>query len=154
MTAGWIAFAPSGIAAVKETRHATEFLSDAKMQAAELKDDAGRLEAFTRSDMSLVSHAQALNAIKEDVNKLDGLLMKLQDNRGDGAPAQQAALARIHPVAAELASATAAAIDRLNAEPARLNMPAYQDYLEAIYDRASRLDALVNEYADVERNRP
>jgi hypothetical protein len=153
LLAGSVAFSPAAKASVAGSDHVPAILSEAKAEASKLQHDAATLESFTRSDLTLESHAYALNTVKDDVNALSALLVKLRDNRGDVAPAQQVALDRIAPVEAELAAATTAAIERLDKAPDGLRLPAYRGYLEAIYGKASQLAALVAEYVDYGRTK-
>jgi len=118
MLAGWFAFATVATAAGNvESDQVSRILSDAKMQAFQLREDAAQLESFTRSTASWESHSEAIARIKEDVNKMGSLLTKLQDSRNGAAVWQQTAIDRVAPVAKELASNTTAAIERLNKNP-------------------------------------
>jgi hypothetical protein len=136
---------PARAADAVESDQVSKILSDAKVQAFQLKEDAEQMEAYTRSGASWRSHADAIGIIKEDVNKMGALLTKLQSSRNGAAPWQQTAIDRVNPVAKELAANTLAAIERLNKNPQRLNTPDYQNYLEAIVDSATNLaDAITN----------
>ncbi len=149
MLAGWFAFATVATAAGNvESDQVSRILSDAKMQAFQLREDAAQLESFTRSTASWESHSEASARIKEDVNKMGSLLTKLQDSRNGAAVWQQTAIDRVAPVAKELASNTTAAIERLNKNPRRLNTPDYQNYLEAIADSANNLAATITDFVD------
>jgi len=136
---------------IVESDQVSKVLSNAKMQAFQLKEDATNMEAFTRLDTSWETHREAIERIKDDVNAMGQLLAKLQDARGSAAPWQQTAIDRITPVAKELASNTTAAIEQLNKNPRGLKLPAYQEYLEAICDSASNLAATIADFADYGR---
>jgi signal transduction histidine kinase len=149
MLAGCFAFATAAWAAGNaESDQVSRILSDAKIQAYQLKEDASQMESFTRSTASWESHADAIDKIKEDVNAMGRLLTRLQENRNSAAAWQQTAIDRVTPVAKELASTTTAAIDRLNKNPRRLNTADYQNYLEAIADSANNLAATVTDFVD------
>ena len=154
MLAGWVAFAGSPAAAGPvESDQVSRILSDAKMQALQLKEDADQLETFTRSDASWESHADAIGKIREDVNAMGRLLTRLEDNRQLAVPWQQTAIDRVNPVAKELASNTTAAIEHLNKNPHRLNTAAYQEYLEAISDSANNLAATIADFVEYGKTR-
>lgn len=150
--AGLVAFTTAARAAdVVESDQVSNTLSDAKMLAYQLSEDAASMEAFTRLDATWQSHVEAINKIKDNVNNMGRLLAKLQDARSGAAPWQQTAIDRITPVAKELAANTTAAIEQLNKNPNALKLPAYKEYLEAIYDSASNLAATIADFADYGR---
>jgi hypothetical protein len=154
MLAGWVALTwvalatPAFAADVNEPDHVSALLSDAKMQAFQLKEDASTLESYTRSNLSWESHTTAIVRIRENVNKMSGLLTQLQDNRKDAAPWQQNAIDRVMPLAKELAANTTTAIEAINKNPRHVNAPAYQEYLEAIYDSANNLASTIADFTD------
>lgn len=147
--AGCIATAlPATAADEAGSEHASALFSDARMQAFQLKEDAGLLESYTHSKVSWQSHAVAIDRVREDVNQMGRILTQLQNARGTAEPWQQEAIDRLTPVAKELASNTTTAINTLNANPARVNTPAYQEYLEAIVDSANNLAATIADFMD------
>jgi hypothetical protein len=150
MLMGWIIFSTVAKAAgAVESEQVSKLLSDAKMQAFQLKEDAEQLESFTRSTTTdWASHSGAITKIKENVNTMGRLLAKLQENRSGAALWQQTAIDRINPVAKELAANTTAAIEHLNKNPHQLNTANYQNYLEAIADNASNLARTIAEFVD------
>ncbi len=131
-----------------EADHVAAILSDSKMQAFQLKEDASLMESYTRSNLGWESHAGAVSRIKDDVNRMSALLTQLQNARNGAAAWQQAAIDRIMPVAKELASNTTSAIEALNKNPRQLSTPAYQEYLEAINDSAHNLAAIIADFTD------
>lgn len=152
--AGCFAFAMAARAAGSaESDQVSRILSDARIEAYQLREDASQMETFTRSNASWESHADAINKIREDVNKMGSLLTKLRDNRNSAAVWQRTAIDRVTPVAKELASNTTAAIDRLTKNPKRLNTPDYQNYLEAIADAADNLAATATDFVDYGKTR-
>lgn len=123
MLAGWVALAASARAAEGvESDRASSILSAAKVQAFQLKEDANTLESYTRSNATWELHAEAINTMKENVNKMGRLLTELQDNRKTAAPWQQAVIDRIIPVAKELAVNTTATIETLNKNPRKFKL--------------------------------
>jgi hypothetical protein len=154
MLAVWAACSvPARAAGAVESDQVSRLLSDAKVQAFQLKEDAEQIETFTRASAAWESHAEAITKIKEDVNKMGGLLTKLQNSRNSAAPWQQTAIDRVNPVAKELASNTTAAIERLNKNPRRLSTTDYQNYLEAIADSATNLAGTIANFVDYGKTR-
>jgi hypothetical protein len=149
MLAGCIAaVSPARAAGPVESEKVSALFSDARMQAFQLREDAGMLESYTRSNLSWESHAVAIDRVREDVNKMGRILGQLQDARGTAAPWQQEAIDRLTPVAKELAANTTTGINALNANRAHVNAPAYQEYLEAINDSANNLAATIADFMD------
>ena len=154
MLAGWAVLStPAFAAAAPESDRVTQILSDAKMQAFQLREDADKLESFTRSTASWESHSEVVTRVREDVNRMGSLLAKLEAERAGGAVWQQTAIDRVTPVAKELASNTTAAIDHITQQPRRLNTPDYQNYLEAIADAANNLAATITNFVDYGKTR-
>src|SRR5579863_533360 len=140
MLMGWITFSAAAKAANEvESEQVSKILSDAKMQAFQLKEDAEQLETFSRASGNWASHVEAITKIKGNVNTMGRLLAKLQENRNSAALWQRTAIDRVTPIAKELAANTTTAIEHLNKAPDRLTTPTYQNYLEAIADSASNL---------------
>ncbi len=154
MLMGWVTFSTAAKAAGEvESEQVSKMLSDAKMQAFQLKEDAEQLETFSRLSGSWASHVEAVNKIKENANVMGRLLTKLQNNRNIAAPWQRTAIDRITPIAKELAANTTAAIEHLSKTPERLTTPGYQNYLEAIADSASNLASTIAQFVDYGKTR-
>jgi hypothetical protein len=154
MLIGWATFSTAApTTGAVESEQVSKILSDARMQAFQLKEDAEQLEVFTRSQTDWASHAEAINKIKENVNTMGRVLAKLQDIRSSAAPWQQTAIDRISPLAKELAANTTAAIEHINKNPQHLKTPAYQNYLEAIADSASNLATTIANFVDYGKTR-
>ncbi len=146
---GWFVFSGSAFAANNdEADQVSKILSSAKMQAYQLNEDGNTLERYSRSKASWESHADAINQIRDDINKMGSLLSELERNRNAAAAWQQAAIDRVVPAARELAANTTSAIDHLNKFPRRLNTAEYQEYLEAIADSAANLSATITNFVE------
>jgi len=149
MLMGWITFSAAAKAANEvESEQVSKLLSDAKMQAFQLKEDAEQMETFSRASGSWASHVEAITKIKENVNAMGRVLARLQENRNNAALWQRTAIDRVTPIAKELAANTTTAIEHLNKTPERLTTPTYQNYLEAIADSASNLASTIGEFVD------
>ncbi len=152
MLTGFIATGlPASAKGATATDEVSAILSDARMQAFQLKEDASMLESYTRSTVNWESHSVAITKVRENVNKMGRLITQLQNARTGAAAWQQAAIDRIIPVATELASNTTTAIEALNKNPRHVNTQAYQEYLEAIYDSANNLASTVADFTDYGR---
>ena len=149
VVAGALAFSGAAKAAdFTDSEHVSKLLSEAKMQAYQLREDAAIMETFTRSNVSAESHATAITQIKEHVNALGRQLTKLKEARDLAAPWQKTAIDRIEPFLNELEGYTNAVIEQVNANPTKLNTPEYRDYLEANADYASDLAAMIADFVN------
>lgn len=149
MLTGW-ALGPVFVkaAAAGDSDQVSKLLSDAKTQSFQLKEDADELERFSRSGASWAAHLDAINRIKDDVNKMGRLLTDLGNDRATAAPWQQLAIDRVVPVARELAANTNGAIEHLDKSPQGLNTSPFQEYLEAISDSSANLAATISDFVD------
>jgi hypothetical protein len=147
----FIVISPPGKASantIEDSQEISKILSDAKSEAVELRDDAERMEAFTRSKLSWHSLAVKLDEIKEHVNKSGRLLAKLQDVRETGSLWQQQAIDHITPALTELAANTTATIEHLNANRTPVHRKALENYCNVNYRLAKELAALVGDFVD------
>jgi uncharacterized protein (DUF2342 family) len=145
---GFLAASSIGRAAdFSDSEHVSKLLSEAKVMAFQVKEDAVTMESFTRMNVSVENQAVAINKIKEDVNTLGRQVDKLKAARGEASPWQKTAIDRIQPFLDELGGYTAAVIDHLNGTP-RHNIAEYQDYLEANADYATDLAAVIADFVN------
>jgi hypothetical protein len=126
-----------------DTTEVTKLLEDIEVQAADLQRDSDTLESYTHSDVSWESHADELNRMKDDINRIGQTIQRLQSLRSSASPWQQEATGRIIPVAQRLASNTQAAIEHLNQNPKRLQDPQYEQYLKSNPEAAAQLTSMV-----------
>jgi hypothetical protein len=126
----------------------TKLLEDIELQSADLQRDADTLESYTHSDVSWESHADELNHMREDINRIGQTIQRLQGLRGSASSWQQEAIDRIIPVAQRLASNTQAAIEHLDQFTKRLQDPQYQQYLESNAEAAAQLTSMVREFVE------
>jgi len=110
------------------------------------------MESFTRMNVSMESHAVAINQIKDHINALERQTGKLKEARETGSPWQQTAIDRITPFLDELGGYTYAVIEHLNGEVK--HTPAeYKDYLQANADHATDLAAMIGDFVDFGRSK-
>ena len=148
MLAGWVALTWVALATPAFAADANHS-NDADRVSALLSD----AKSYTRSNLSWEVHTKAIVGIRENVNKMGALLTQLQDSRKDAAPWQQTAIDRVVPLAKELAANTTTAIEAINKNPRHVNLPAYQEYLEAIYDSANNLANTIADFTDYGKTR-
>jgi len=150
LAAGYLWVSASAKAADKAAAspEVTQLLSSTEKEALELRDDAMKMQSFTRSQLGRESHAQQITLIKEHVNKAGELLAQMHANREAAAPWQQQAIDEITPLLRQLADNTTAAIEHLNSNPTRLSQPGYKEYLAANSAAAERLATLVGDYVE------
>lgn len=125
-----------------------ELLANAKSHAYLATDDAGTLESYTRSQLSWKSHALRLQTIKEHVNNLIKDVNELNSKRADGSPWQQEAIDRINPLLKEMADQLNTTIEHLNANPNRIQMQAYRDYVHANREVINRTHNMISDFLD------
>ena len=99
-----------------DSEQVSRLLSEAKTMAFQLKEDAATMESFTRMNVSLESHAVAINQIKDHVNALGRQAQKLKAARNTASPWQRAVIDRINPFLDELAGYTEAVIEHINGQ--------------------------------------
>jgi hypothetical protein len=148
LLAGLLATPPvSKAAETPDSEQVSKLLSEAKTMAFELKEDAVTMESFTRMNVSMESHAVAINQVKDHINALTRQTAKLKEARSTGSPWQQTAIDRISPFLDELGGYTYAVIEHINGETK--HTPAeYKDYLEANADYATDLAAMIGDFVD------
>lgn len=153
LLAGLLATPPASQAAeTPDSEQVSKLLSEAKTMAFELKEDAVTMESFTRMNVSMESHAAAINQIKDHINALTRQTAKLKEARKAGSPWQQTAIDRITPFLEELGGYTYAVIEHLNGEVK--HTPAeYKDYLQANADYATDLAAMIADFVDFGRSK-
>jgi hypothetical protein len=153
LLAGLLASPPASKAAgTPDSEQVSKLLSEAKTIAFEMKEDAVTMESFTRMNVSMESHAVAINQIKDHINALERQTGKLKEARETGSPWQQTAIDRITPFLDELGGYTYAVIEHLNGEVK--HTPAeYKDYLQANADYATDLAAMIADFVDFGRSK-
>jgi hypothetical protein len=131
---------------VKDSEEVSGFLTDAKSEAIQLKQDAEEMNSFVRSKTSWETHAAKLREIKEHVNKLGELVTKMNNAEAAASPWQQQSINRVTPLLTELAAGVTTTIKHLSDNKDRLLNPPYPDYAAANATYASDLAQLVSDY--------
>jgi hypothetical protein len=150
-TAGYLMIAPATRALASssgDSKEITTLLSDAKSESIELREDAEKMETFTRSKLSWESFAMQIMEIRDHVNKSGELLAKLNQIRETGSTWQQQAIDHITPALKELAENTKSTIEHLNENTKLLHTKETEDYCVVNYQLAKELAALVADFVD------
>lgn len=141
--------APRAVASsVGDSEEVSKLLSEAKSEAIELRYDAEKMEAFTRSKLNWESFATKINEIREHVNKAGELLARLNQVRETGLPWQQQAIDHILPALKELAENTESTIEYLNENRRLIHNKEMENYCLVNYELAKELAALVGDFID------
>ena len=144
-----VGFLSSAVRAAEppDSEQVSKLLSEAKTLAFQLKEDASTMEGFTRMNVSLESHAAAINQIREHVNALGRQVAKLKDARASASPWQRTAIDRINPYLDELGGYTSAVIEHVSGT-AKHTPDEYKDYLEANADYSADLAAMIADFVN------
>jgi len=125
-----------------------KLLSDAKIEAIRLRDDAGLMESYSRSKATWESYTELAEMIRQHVNAADKFLMVLDATRPNGSAWQQTAIDRIDPLLRELATNSETLINELKEHGNRVHSTEFQDHVKAHAELASKLAALVTDFID------
>jgi hypothetical protein len=101
-----------------ENSDVQDLLYQAREEAVGLDNDADQMEVLVRSEVDWTTHADQLSLVASHVNRLAGIIDKLQSEREKGSPWQQDAIDRITPLLREVSSNTTTAIQYLNSNQA------------------------------------
>ena len=113
-------------AQTSDSAQVTKLLADAKAQAASAANDAELLQSYTRSTLSLESHASQIEKIRTHVNDLGRTVSEMKAARGEASNWQQQAIDRIDPLLQEMADTLSATIKHMNDNPNRIHMQSYR----------------------------
>jgi hypothetical protein len=131
----------------EDSKEVSELLSQAKTQAARLKDDAYQMQIFTQSQLSAETRATKINAIRDDVNAVVKTVGKLNDASNAASPWQKTAIDRINPLLREMADHTTSMIDHFNKEKG-LDTQQHKDYVKTNAELADEMSKMISEFVD------
>jgi hypothetical protein len=151
MALGFLVFSP--VMKASDSTEVSKLLSEAKMQAFALKEDAATMETFSRQDVGRETLAATISQIRESINAVGRELAKLDAVRDSAAPWQKMAIDQMRPLLRELAANTKAVMELINKNPQQINSLEYKDYLEANADEATQLAALIGDFVDYGRTK-
>ena len=139
---------PAEVAGWDFQGEAADLLKEVQVLSGELHPIADQLTALSRSNVSWVTHAERLNAVRDNINQIGERLKRLQEIRHVTSPMQQQAIDRVVPVAVDLASHTEAAIGHINEHKGYLFAPAYKDHLTSIVAGVSDMKSSIDLFMD------
>ncbi len=142
---------PSVFAQKDDSEEINNLLLKAKTYALRAADDSAILDSFTRSSLDFRSHAVKLNKIRDDFNEVGKLAKQMSEASSEGSPWQQEAVRNIYPLLQSMADNLTSCIDHLNKNQTQIHMPAYQDYVHANFEYASRTSEMINDYVDYQK---
>lgn len=137
-----------GFAQNADSEQVSNLLSQARRQSMQADKDAAMLESYTRAHSSWQSHANQLQRIKEDVNKLGELNKQLGDSRAEGSPWQKTAIDQVDTRLREIADLLTVTINHLNDNPSAVHLQPYKDYVKAHAQMTSRLAKMIDDFVD------
>jgi hypothetical protein len=127
-------------------------LDAVKPLLAKIKTDATTMQSFSlTTGPSWRTHADVLNRMKDDVNKLQESTRGLQSHRTVASAWQQDAIDKITTLANDLATNMNAAIGHLNKSKARPTAPPYPEYLKENTRLATALGDEINAVIDASK---
>ena len=133
-------------AADEDSAQVSALLSQAKLEAIRLREDANQMKDFVRSNVAWDTHAAYSAIIADDIVAMLNKIAELDKSRSMGSPWQQAAIDRIKPLMKELAANMDAVAASMLEKP--FDRTEFNEYLQANYDNSERLAALISDFVD------
>ena len=133
---------------IGDSEEISTLLSNARLEALELRDDSDKMVSFSRSVLRAQSFGGKLTEVKDHVNKAGQLLAKLDQARETGSSWQQQAIDHIRPLLKELAANTEATINHFNDNKMLVHSKELVEYCSVNYELAKELAALVQDFID------
>jgi hypothetical protein len=152
-TLGMLALVPLFALAQKPDSTAiSDLLKESEAHAALAQQDAETLESYSHTNISSVSHANSLNAIRDHANDLIKDVNQLSSMREEGSPWQQETIDRVNPLLHEMADNLSTTIAHFNENKNRIQMAPFLDYVKANRELMSRTSQLISdsvEYGEI-----
>jgi hypothetical protein len=133
---------------IGDSEQISSLLSEAKAEAVELRQDAEKMETFTRSKLSWESFATKINEISDHINKTGDLATRLNQARETGSAWQQQAIEHITSALKELAANTESIIEHLNENRKLVHSKQTEEYCRVNYELSKELAAMVSDFVD------
>ena len=128
---------------------ASTLLADVQQEANDIVDHAEELQSFAANpDLSWKSHANQLQYVKDALNDMGGKLCRLETISPVVTPLERRELDTAVPLAVLMAKNTTEAIQFVSDHPGTLWMPAYQKYVNNLYEQSLKLDSAVKKYRE------
>ena len=138
----------SAIAQKTDSRKISELFAEIRDHASLAEDDALRLEAYTRLNVSLHSHADRLILVKQHANDLLRDCHEIARLRDEGSPWQQAAIDQLGPILRTMSDQLTATIREKIGNPARAKSGLDADYMRTKSECAARDSSRILDLVD------
>jgi hypothetical protein len=138
--------APGITLAAHVTSQTDLLLKDVQSEANIVYTQADRLDASYRSRTEWQIHAANLDEMKSVINEMTPKIARLEGMRGGVDAVQGKEIDRIGILFRELAANTNAAINYLNDNKNRLQVPAYAEYVARLDSEAQQISRSLGEY--------
>jgi hypothetical protein len=129
----------------KDSEEFSGFLAEAKTEAVQLQKSTEEMNSYPYSRANWVIEAAKIAEIKQHVNKLGELFIKM-DNVEAASTWQQMAVGDMRPMLEELAGNVTMAIFNLSAAPDRLVFTSFPEYVQANAETAADLAQTISDY--------
>jgi hypothetical protein len=129
----------------RDSEEFTGFLAEAKTEAVQLQRSTEEMNSFVHSRANFATEATKIAEIKQHVNKLGELFMKM-DNVEAPAVWQQMVVVDIGPMLEELSANVTMTIFNLSAAPDRLAFTSFPEYVQANAETAADLAQTISDY--------
>jgi hypothetical protein len=133
-------------AADEDSAQVSALLSQTKLEAIRLREDANQMKDFVRSNVAWDTHAAYSGLIADDIVAMLDKINQLDRARSSGSAWQQNAIDKIKPLMKELAATTEALAKAMLEKP--IDRTEFNEYLQANYDNAEQLAALISNFVD------
>ena len=142
----WLLIPPAANAAATDSLEVSNILSAAKLEAIRLREDANQMQNFVANQVTWDTHAVYATRVAQDIIAMQEKVDQLDKARSLGSEWQQSAIDRIRPLLKELTATIIAVSDTMLTHP--FDKTEYNEYLEANYDYATQLAALISDTVD------
>ena len=130
-----------------------KLLADTKAVAFQLNKDSGEMEAFTRSKVTWRAYQEKIGLIKGHINNAAKLLGNLKAAESTGSPWQRQTIKRIEPQLQEMSDNLTATINYMNANPGKVHVPEFMDYVKINYALTTDLEGMLRASIDYEADK-
>ena len=117
-------------------------LSQARLEAIRLREDTNQMRDFVWNNVMWSTHAVYASMIIDDVAAMREKVGRLDLARNEGSAWQQAAIDELNPLMNEITTTSESVVTTMDRKP--FDRSQYNEYLEANYDHAQHLAALIS----------
>jgi hypothetical protein len=135
-------------AGTSDSAEVTKLLVDTRAAAFQLNKDSAEMESFTRSKVTWRAYQAKITVIKGHINNVGKLLGNLKAAESTGSLWQQQTIKRIEPQLKEMADNLTVTINYLNANPGKVHVPEFMDYVKTNYALTRDMEAMLRASID------